>query len=185
MEKENHYQDNQLNIRIPDNALYEDGHLYISQKPAIGRCVTPRYSINSIADPLHDYMNLGINISRIEPEKRPFCVIMALTEKSTVLAAEGGKVDGDWIYVDTRSFGPYTVMLDTVPPQVQLRKAVYSLNPKSKVYMSIKDNLSGIGKYEAFVDDEWQLVEYQRNKRSGSITFENLNLSPRKSRAAH
>lgn len=171
--QENDYADSNLRIHFSKTCLYENTPLVLKTQPKIGRCVTPRYHINSLYQPLHDYMDLSINIKHIPPSDRNKLVIVSLTNKSEILAAEGGTVDSNWITVKTRSFGPYTVMKDEIAPQMR-----FATNPSGKTYRTnstitfgLTDNISGISKYEAFIDGQWQLIEYQKNKKRAFLTF--------------
>ena len=177
--KVNFYENEELKVEIPSNALYENTDLFISKKEAIGRCLTPRYYINTLNDPLHDYIIGSIKIDHIPENLRNKLIVVSLDSKSKILAAEGGEVDSNWIVFKTRSFGPYTVMADTIPPIVSLRTNLSngSEKPKQKIYFTVKDNLSEIEKYEAFIDEKWHLVEYQRNKKAAFIQLENLDFN--------
>ncbi|MGB0404299.1 MAG: M23 family metallopeptidase, partial [Salibacteraceae bacterium] len=94
--EENYFENEELKVKIPANALYENTDLFISKKEAIGRCVTPRYHINSLTDPLHDYITGSINIKNIPEKLRNKLLVVSLDEKSRILAAEGGEIDSNW-----------------------------------------------------------------------------------------
>ncbi|MBD78669.1 MAG: hypothetical protein CL840_07105 [Crocinitomicaceae bacterium] len=172
----NYFENDNLRINIPASCLYEDTPLYLKEEKAIGRCVTPRYHVNRLSDPLQDYIDLSINVNSIPENQRSKLVIVSLNAKSGILAAEGGGVDSNWISVKTRSFGPYTVMKDTIPPRVKNTIAIngQSFNENQKITFSVKDDISGLGRYEAFVDEEWHLIEYQKNKSKAFLKLDRV-----------
>src|SRR5690606_5842548 len=66
---------------------------------------------------------------------------------------------GDWQTMDikfnTRNFGLFTLLSDTVPPVIK----PITLS-KESVKFTITDERSGIHSYETFIDGEWLLMHY-------------------------
>ena len=72
------------------------------------------------------------------------------------------KRKGDTLTARSKTFGTYTLAMDTIPPKI---KAINFTNKKwlSKYrYLKVKisDDLSGISKYRATVNGKWILMEY-------------------------
>ena len=42
------------------------------------------------------------------------------------------------------------------------------------LHFSVKDDISGVASYEAYVDGEWVLVEYMRNKKSAFLELDRV-----------
>ncbi len=162
----NRYADSIINIDFPSSCLYEDTPLKIEYEPAIGRCKTPIAHVNTLYDPLNDYMDLSFNLSHLTESERKKATVISLTAKKQVLAAEGGTLKDNWITCKTRSFGPYSVFVDTDAPYIRQSNfsegGTYS-QPK-RIYFRCKDNISGIGNYYAIIDNQWILVEYEKNR---------------------
>jgi len=165
--KENQYKDSTVSINFPATCLYQNTPLNISYAPAIGRCATPIAHINSLFDPLNDYMDLGFNLSHLPLEDQKKAVVVSLNEKMQVLAAEGGKVESNQITCKTRSFGPYTVFIDQNPPKISAKNFIPGATYQSskRLYFRCSDDISGLGRYEAFIDGKWTLVEYEKNRK--------------------
>ena len=68
---------------------------------------------------------------------------------------EGGEWQNGHIKFNTRNFGNYTLLTDSVAPEIKPVK----LN-KQEVSFVITDDLSGIFSYEAFINNEWLLMNY-------------------------
>lgn len=66
----------------------------------------------------------------------------------------GGTYSNGWISAKTKSFGTFSVSVDTVPPVV----SVYRKYSKS-ITVKITDNLSGVDTYNAYIDGKWWLME--------------------------
>jgi len=67
----------------------------------------------------------------------------------------GGEWDGVQIQFKTRSFGRYTLLEDSVPPTI--RPLIIN---SDRIVFRINDKLSGIKSFEAVLDNEWILLNY-------------------------
>lgn len=172
----NYYENENLKIEIPSTCLYENTPLYLDKKAAVGRCVTPRYGINRLSDPLQDYISLSINVGSIDKKLYPKLVIVSLTNKSEILAYEGGTIDSNWIKTKTRSFGPYTVMVDSISPKIKNLTNINGMTfqTNSTIKFAVSDNISGIKEFYALIDGEWHLIEYQKNKNTAFLKLDRL-----------
>ena len=173
---ENKFKDSTVSINFPATCLYKNTPLNISYDPAIGRCATPIAFINTLYDPLNDYIDLSFDISTVLKEDRSKAVIVSLNAQKQILAAEGGKIDSNWITCKTRSFGPYTVFIDKKAPKITAKnftpKATY-LSSK-RLYFYCTDDISGLGSYEAYIDEKWILIEYEKNRKQVFFELDNV-----------
>ncbi len=92
--------------------------------------------------------------------------IVYLDNKNRVNYIGGHYIDG-WVEGSVRSFGKFTIMIDTVAPIIT--PLDYSNNKIITKYktleLTITDNLSGIKTYKAYINNHWVLMEYNRKKR--------------------
>ena len=173
---ENKFKDSIVSINFPATCLYQNTPLNISYDPAIGRCAAPIAFINTMYDPLNDFIDLSFDISTVLKEDRSKAVIVSLNTQKQILAAEGGKIDSNWITCKTRSFGPYTVFIDKKAPKITAKnfipKATY-LSSK-RLYFHCTDDISGLGSYEAYIDEKWILIEYEKNRKQVFFELDNI-----------
>lgn len=81
---------------------------------------------------------------------------------------EGNNWDGNTISVYTKNLGNFIILEDTLKPQV----TPLHLSRK-KISFRIRDDLSGIHKYEAYLNDQWLLMQY--DPKQNYIWSEPLN----------
>lgn len=88
----------------------------------------------------------------------------------------GGKWQGSHINFTTRELGSFTLATDTSPPSVQIIQS-----NKKNITARISDGMSGIDKFNAYVNGEWVLMnyDYKRNyiwsdKLADSLDFEGV-----------
>ena len=63
-------------------------------------------------------------------------------------------------------FGDYVVVLDSVAPEIQVESFSHDLSQSDYMSFRVEDSISGVASYNAYVDGEWILLEYDpKNKR--------------------
>jgi hypothetical protein len=73
---------------------------------------------------------------------------------------------GDWkdgmVRTKIRSFGRYTVLVDTIAPELIPLNLSGSrdLSAKTSIRFRVRDEESGIKSYEGYIDNHWVLIEY-------------------------
>lgn len=164
--KTNNFETPEVKVELPSNILYDDILFSYKKTEPIGRAITPIHHIHDIYTPLHSYLKLAIKIDSLPIADQNKALIVALDENLSFLAAEGGIYSDGWISVKTRSFGPYTVMLDTIAPTIKPFNVVNGRNMTNKegLMLTITDDLSGIESYRGSIDGKWVLFEYDYKK---------------------
>ncbi len=163
-------------IRIPGGALYRDICFDYSVIPS-----TSPYSdtiiIHYDTEPL--YKNITIKIT---PDTVPGSLVSKLIiarKTGDGVSNEGGEWINNQLVTESRKFGKYFVAIDTTPPEIVPvsfnRNGEYS-DGQSLIF-KITDDLSGIKSYNAYIDNQWVLFEYDEKNdiMFYSIDMERLN----------
>jgi hypothetical protein len=152
-----------VEITFPKNALYDT--LYLQVQRTFSQDSSELLSIGNPLIPLHRFMSVSW-----KPDKLPsWSEAWAVYRKAgNDVAFVGGNLSNDRIKFSTREFGNYVLLQDTVPPEIK----PIILNGTS-VSFKIKDNLSGIDSYEASINGQWLLMQY--DGKSGTLKSERLN----------
>jgi hypothetical protein len=81
--------------------------------------------------------------------------------------SEGGRFENGWVIVNTRNFGNFYVVVDTIAPTITARNLINGKNlaAQSKIDFTITDNFSGIQSFDGYIDGEWVLMEYDPKNR--------------------
>jgi hypothetical protein len=66
------------------------------------------------------------------------------------------------ITTQVREFGPYMIMIDTIPPKIESLDLDGSgaRVERESLRFTVTDKLSGIKSYEGYIDNQWVLFEY-------------------------
>ncbi len=162
----NSFESDEVLVYLPANVLYENLDFIYWQDDTLERTLTPLHHIHDLRTPLHSYMAVSIKLTDIKAEWKKYAMIVSLNKKGKIVP-EGGYWKGDYIIVKTRSFGAYTVMLDSVKPKLTPVNIPTSkiMTKKWSIMIKAEDNLSGVNNYNAYIDNKWVLLEFDYKKK--------------------
>ncbi len=161
-DKENTFEREEIQVQMPKGVLYDnlDFEYTNTARPTGGYSLTHRVHNGFI--PLFSTFTL-----RIKPTSLPENLQQKALIASVENGSEGGKFENGWVTVNTRSFGRFYVAVDTVAPTIVPRNFSNGKNvaAQSKIDFTISDNFSGIQSFNAYIDDQWVLMEYDSKNR--------------------
>jgi len=148
-ETEYTYYGDLADINFPDQALYDTAYLTVGYDTLQQREL---FTIGNTTVPLHKAINVTL-----KPRLTYF------QSRDLGLYRKEGKgysyVPSEWknnrIRFSTRDFGQFTLLRDTVPPVITKIST-----STAAVRFKIKDNLSGIAYFEANINGQWLLMNY-------------------------
>ncbi len=163
-----------LKVNIPANSLYTNAHLFIHKEEKDG-LIAPIYYMGDRHTPLHRAMTVDIAI----PDsllKYGDKLCMAGISSSDKTYSLGGKLTNNRLSTSTRSFGKFTIAVDTIAPVIKLRKAPANNNysGRNSIEVIISDSFSGINDYECLIDDQWALFEFDAKNARLTGTFKHI-----------
>ena len=162
----NSFERDDIMLYLPANILYEDLNFLYWKEDTLERAFAPLYHIHDWYTPLQSYMALSIRLKEMPASLRKYALVVSLDNEGGILP-EGGYWKGDYLIVKTRSFGPYTVMIDSVKPRLTPINipANGDMSRKWSIMIKAEDNLSGVDKYDAYIDGNWALMEFDYKKK--------------------
>jgi hypothetical protein len=174
--KENKFTKEDVQVSIPANALYDDIDFSYSGPSSVKASFSPLHRIHNTETGLQKAYTLSIRPNRLPDTLQSKACIVSVTEKGG-RAYEGGSYKDGWVSTQTKSFGSFTVAVDTVPPRIHtafsyLPKTTADLSKAKTIGIIASDNLSGIRKYRAKIDGNWVLCEYEFKKDLLFYTFD-------------
>lgn len=160
------YYSDRINITFPTNALYDTLYLTASFRPDTVN-QTEIFSIGDKSVPLRSNISVAYKTEKFFLRSRQIGIYRMEGRARVYL---GGAFTNGRISFQTREFGDFTILTDSVAPHIR----PVSIN-NNTVRFKISDQLSGIDSYEATIDGEWLLMHY--DAKSGSIWSEKLDKS--------
>ena len=156
---------NLMDITFSQGAIYDT--VYLNTNYTLTPAGYEIYTIGNKTVPLNKTISVSLK-PRMSYPKQPNMAVYRVNGKGNTYL--GGDWVNDRINFNTREFGDFMVLQDSIAPTI---KPVF-VNSSSARF-KIKDNLSGISDYEATVNGAWVLMHY--DNKNGVIWTESLNKS--------
>ena len=158
---------------IPNNALYDSVRFLWQRVPGDKELLSDLFRIHNRYTPLHRPARLAIRPDTtrgIDPEKM---VIVAVNEDNS-LSYAGGSMEEGYLVASIQALGDYSVYFDTIPPVVTCDQFYDGADLRGRQEMSftIRDELSGIGSYNGYINGEWALFAYDAKNNRLTYRFD-------------
>ncbi len=167
-DRENNFSQPGISIHFPKKTLFEN--IFFDFKTFAGNKYAPMYKIHNEFVALKSYYLISISLAGVAKSLKDKAVIVRKDFENEI-EAFCGEINGDYLSIWTRSFGFYSIAIDTLPPVVTPKNIPTATSKKSLKYLRVKaaDNLSGIKNWAGFVNGQWAIVEY--SKKNGEFTY--------------
>lgn len=150
-------------VYFPANTFYDDFYMDLKK----GKDTV---TIHNGKIPAHHNFTITFDVSRYSDEEKKQLFIGRLDGRRRPVYTNTFK-RGDTFTTRTRNLGTYILAKDTTAPQIRPKnfKDKQWLNNYRYLSLEIKDDLSGIDTYEATLNGEWILMEYE--PKTNTITY--------------
>lgn len=151
---ENNYEKDGISVYVPENAFYDDFDLNMEVNDGVLTFGSPEI-------PVHK--NITITFSNVEGLSED------VMEKTFIATLDGNRLDyngtkrkGNAFTTKVRQLGKYKLAQDSIVPRIYNVNFIEgrNLTKQKTLSVSIADNLSGIDTYNAYLNGEWILMEY-------------------------
>lgn len=164
----NEYVTSDFNIKVPAGVLYSDLNFRYSKGPRKGYSAV--HHVHTSLIPIEGSFDLWIKADSSLPAN--------LQSKALIVNARGASLGGSfengYVKTSSASFGDFNISVDTTAP------VITPVNVKDGMSVSgipilrfrISDNLSGIKSFNATIDGQWVLTEYDPRNASAWHTLD-------------
>lgn len=157
----NVFENQNIRVAVPEDALFD--HIDFRYREESND--TFRYSllhrVHSRYTPLLRPYILSIRSQNLNDRLREKALIASRAANGTWIS-HGGEYSNGYVTTNVKTFGDFTVIVDTLPPQIKpvnfTAKARYTAG--QIIGFAITDTISGIRTYAGFIDKNWALFEY-------------------------
>nr|WP_299069656.1 M23 family metallopeptidase [uncultured Allomuricauda sp.] len=170
-DKPNNFDLEAAKVYFPANTFYED--FYIDLKKGKD---TITIHDNSVA--AHRNFTISFDVSKYSKEDQKQLFIARLSKNKEPLHSKTYKRDASFT-TRTRTFGTYTLVRDSIGPTIKSKnfKEKQWLSNYSYLSLEISDDLSGIATYNATLNGEWILMEYEPKTKTITYNFDDKILN--------
>ncbi|TDQ18851.1 peptidase M23-like protein [Algoriphagus boseongensis] len=152
--KEHLHATDKLRVKTEENSLLEDLYLRVGFS---GSSSAPVLRLQETTEYLWNPIEVTWDVSGYSGDKAKTHVY--LRSANGARSFVGGEWEGGQIRFQTRNFGSFVLAEDQVKPTV----SPIRVNSQG-IRFTIKDNLSGIKSFEAWVDGKWVLMRYEHKQ---------------------
>ena len=149
---------------LGEGSLYDSLHLNYQESAGQGLdMVSSLFQFGSSRVPLADSMMVSIKLTKSINQKQR--VLMQWTEASDFDVKKPAWL-GEWATAAFRSFGNFSLVLDTIPPVIRIPGAVENANLQrsSRIGVLVEDNYKKIKNFRATLDGKWLLFSNDKAK---------------------
>ena len=143
-----------VQITTEANSLLEDLYLRVSQS---GTGASPVLTVGETTSYLWNPIEVLWDVASYTGNKTKAHIYQRASNGA--LSFVGGEWQGNSIQFKTRNFGSFVLAEDVIKPSISPIKTT-----SQGMRFTIKDNLSGIKSFEAFVNGEWVLMRYEHKQ---------------------
>jgi len=158
-----------VRMTLPALSLYDDTYVTYERKPKPTRAFAPLHVLNDVLTPIQSHCELRIDAPDLPERLRNKALIVSMDGKTEPC---GGTFADGAITTKVRTFGSYTVLVDTVPPVISNVDLRSDMKGRSSFTLKITDNLSGIDTWTGQLDGKWILMEYDPKRNALVHTFD-------------
>lgn len=174
----NRYSNEKISIVMNPASIYENLCFEYNELPPRNGMIAPVFIVGDEDIPVQDYFSISIKTDTIPDSLQQKAVGVFINKKGGI-SSDGGLYMNGSITFKTRSFGKYSVMIDTVPPLITPIN-IYNgknMSANTEIQFKVGDNLSGITAYNAFIDDKWVLMHYDIYRGKLIINMHDENIA--------
>lgn len=168
-------EENEFTFSSPAEAFYENHIFKWKSTPPSGNKLSSTIVLMDRFTPIHKVCTLAIKPTATISD--PSKIVMVREKSDGKLAVIATKWNGTAFEGETKDFGTYYLLRDTVAPVVRgsnfdVKGIQTDFSAMKSIQIKIGDNLSGIKTYRGTIDGKWVLFEYEPKKDLLTHTFE-------------
>lgn len=174
--KENKFSSENLQMTLQPLTLYEDIDFEYASTASLKGTYSPLHHIMNSNVPLQKAYELSIRAVGIPDSLQKKSCIISINDKGKRSYEGGNFIDGR-VITQTKTFGKFAITIDSTAPKLRpafkyVTGKTADLRSSKKIGIIAKDELSGIKKYNAYIDGNWVLCEYEFKEDLLFYTFD-------------
>ncbi len=174
--KENSIHLKDFELRMDPCSIYDTIFYDFEVDEPLKKAYSKVYRIHQPISPIQRAPEIAIKPLRA-PKKLQDKLLLAYFDKNeNNIRSAGGSFEKGMVRGKMNSFGSYFITVDTLEPNIKQLFLKNEEDPSDtlKWTFEIKDNFSGIGKYEAYLDGKWILLDFDAKNNLLTYHFDEI-----------
>lgn len=161
-DKKNYFEKGGIALAFPAFAFYDTVFFNFEVDTAFPRGFSHLYQVHQDDEPVQKYYDMSIKTHDLPEMLREKALIVQ--KYNNYRYSWGGEYAEGFVNARVRNFGNFYVDVDTVPPSITPVNVYANKRVKHQPNLKfvIKDNLSGIDTYDAYLNGKWILMKYDK-----------------------
>jgi hypothetical protein len=158
----NEFRKEDVVLTVPKGSLYVNQDFTYQKSEPVNGSWSPVHHIHHTHTPMHLSAELAIQADSLPKNLRNKAYLGYLNGEDGHTEAAGGEWKEGMVRSKIRTFGRYTVLVDTIAPELNPLNLGGSkdMSAKTSIRFRVRDQESGIKSYEGYIDNHWVLIEY-------------------------
>lgn len=158
-------------FELDAKSIYDTSYYDFEVLPKQKLAFSKTYKIFNPTASFHKAADIAIKPIKVKSEYQNKLLLAYYFNDEKNIRSAGGNYDGGVVKGKANNFGHYFIAIDTVAPTIKqiFINTEEALGDSLHFYFEIKDNFSGIGKYEGFLNGEWILLDF--DAKSNMLTY--------------
>lgn len=150
--------DSLVTLQFRKDSFYDSVFFDIQRKDIDS--VRMGYLIGDKNIPVHRRFTLSADTIPFKQGLHPKALWVVFDDDDSVFTAVDSKYTNGTLSASIREFGLYGMKADTIAPEIQWPILPDTLEKGRQIPITIKDELSGIDKYDLYLNNNWVIAEY-------------------------
>jgi len=172
--KDNFFEKEDFRAYITKGSLYKNIEQKYQVLPKTTNLYSNIYKLESYKVPAHKKIHIAISTKQLPKELVSKALIIKI-DKHGNYKSLGGTYINNFFATSTKEFGKFAIAIDKTPPKITEENfnSEKNFSKKNKISFIISDNLSGIKKYEAKIDEKNIIFSYDEKNNRIIYIFDN------------
>lgn len=171
------YETATFSLAIPKNSLFDTAYFEKKKKRKSSAYISAYYHIPLEDIPLKQGIDIGIAYPQNFPKNLLNKLLIIHIDKNKRVNPLFSTLKEEKIHGISQKFGTFVISIDTIAPKIESSNLDNPTNKAVSFTAKVSDNLSGIHKYEAFLNGEWLRLYY--DKKTKTLTSDSLTHLPK------
>jgi hypothetical protein len=174
--KANDIRQKDFTFHLDAKSIYDTIFYEYKVLPKIKRAYSKTYQIHHSSVPMHKSADIAIKVDKVKKEYQEKLLLAYFDKNEKKFRSAGGAYENGFVKGNASVFGSYFVSIDTIEPRIE-RVFIDKENPSVDTlywHFQVKDNFSGIAKYEAYLNNQWILLDYDAKSNLLSYKFDEV-----------
>lgn len=167
-------------VDFPAENIYKNEYVRVFDRGPLSGFYSNVLELGDNEIPVHGNYTVKLALHDLPDSLRAFAFLAQMSETNRILRSAGNKREGNFIVGTAKSFGHFGIAIDTVSPTISPVNIEEGKEfaAGDKISFTSSDALTGIEKYDLYIDNSWALIAYDAKYDRFTYTIDPEKILP-------